>query len=67
MVKTDIEIAHEAKLQPVQAVAEGLGLGNGDVELYGSYKAKVRMETIERLHARRQAVRRRRVRRGLRG
>ncbi len=49
MVKSDIEIAHEAKLQPVQAVAEGLGLGNGDLELYGSYKAKVRMEVIERL------------------
>ncbi len=48
-MKSDIEIAHEAKLQPVQAIAEGLGLANGDLELYGSYKAKVRMETIERL------------------
>jgi formate--tetrahydrofolate ligase len=51
MVKSDIEIAREAKLQPVQAIAEGLGLGNGDLELYGSYKAKVRMETIERLRS----------------
>ena len=49
MVKSDIEIAREAKLQPVTAIAEGLGLGNGDLELYGPYKAKVRMETIERL------------------
>jgi formate--tetrahydrofolate ligase len=48
-MKSDIAIAHEAKLQPVQAIAEGLGLGNGDLELYGSYKAKVRLETIERL------------------
>ena len=46
MVKSDIEIAREAKLQPVTAIAEGLGLGNGDLELYGPYKAKVRMETI---------------------
>jgi formate--tetrahydrofolate ligase len=49
MKKTDLEIAREAKLRPVQAVAEGLGLGNGDLESYGSDKAKVRLETIERL------------------
>ena len=49
MMKSDIEIAREAKVQSVQAIAEGLGLGNGDLEAYGSYKAKVRMETIERL------------------
>jgi formate--tetrahydrofolate ligase len=48
-MKTNIEIARAAKLQPVQAVAEGLGLGNGDLESYGSYKAKVRLETIARL------------------
>ena len=51
MGKSDIEIAREAKLQPVQTIAEGLGLGSGDLELYGSYKAKVRLETIERLRA----------------
>ncbi len=51
MGKSDIEIAREAKLQPVQAIAESLGLGSGDLELYGSYKAKVRLETIERLRA----------------
>jgi len=52
MEKTDIEIASAAKLQPVQAVAEGLGLGNGDLESYGSDKAKVRLETIARLQGR---------------
>ncbi len=50
-VKSDIEIAREAKLQPVTAVAATLGLGPDDLELYGSYKAKVRMETIERLRS----------------
>jgi formate--tetrahydrofolate ligase len=50
-VKSDIEIAHEAKLQPVQTIAAGLGLDLEDLELYGSYKAKIRMETIERVHA----------------
>ena len=49
MMKTDLEIARAAKLQPVQAVAEGLGLGNGDLESYGSVKAKIRLETIARL------------------
>ena len=50
-VKSDIEIAHEAKLQPVQTIAAGLGLDLEDLELYGSYKAKIRMETIERVRA----------------
>jgi len=49
MGKSDIEIAREAKLQPIGAIAEGLGLGHGDLEPYGSTKAKIRMETIQRL------------------
>ncbi|MEX2146767.1 MAG: formate--tetrahydrofolate ligase [Candidatus Rokuibacteriota bacterium] len=48
-VKSDIDIAREAKLQPVTEVAATLALNADDLELYGSYKAKVRMETIERL------------------
>ena len=48
MVKSDIEIAREATLQPIQAVAEELGLTADDLDLYGRVKAKVRMETIER-------------------
>jgi formate--tetrahydrofolate ligase len=50
-VKSDIEIAHEAELQPVQTIAAGLGLDVQDLELYGSYKAKIRMETIERVRS----------------
>ena len=49
--KADIEIAREATLQPVTAVAATLGLTSDDLELYGSYKAKVRMETIDRVRA----------------
>ncbi len=48
-VKSDLEIAREAKLQPITSVAATLSLVPEDLELYGSYKAKVRMETIERL------------------
>ena len=51
MGKSDIEIAREATLQPITSVAATLGLVPDDLELYGSYKAKVRMETIERLRA----------------
>jgi formate--tetrahydrofolate ligase len=50
-VKSDIEIAREAKLQPIASVAATLDLVPEDLELYGSYKAKVRMETIERLRS----------------
>jgi formate--tetrahydrofolate ligase len=52
MVKSDIEIAHEASLRPIQAIAESVGLDVEDLETYGRYKAKVRMETIERLRER---------------
>jgi formate--tetrahydrofolate ligase len=51
-VKTDLEIAREAKLQPITSVAATLNLVPEDLELYGSDKAKVRMETIERLRGR---------------
>ena len=52
MGKQDIDIARAVKLQPIQAIGETLGLNGGDLELYGSYKAKVRWEAIERASAR---------------
>jgi formate--tetrahydrofolate ligase len=52
MGKSDIEIAREVKLHAISTIAEGLGLTEGDLELYGRYKAKVRLETFERLRAR---------------
>ncbi|MTH46956.1 formate--tetrahydrofolate ligase [Intestinirhabdus alba] len=39
-MKSDIQIAHEAQLLPVQAIAEKLGVDADDLELYGKYKAK---------------------------
>jgi formate--tetrahydrofolate ligase len=50
-IKSDIDIAHEAKLQPIHAVAGTLGLEAEDLEFYGPFKAKVRMEAIKRLQA----------------
>jgi len=51
MGKSDIEIAREVKLQAISTIADGLGLTEGDLELYGRHKAKVRLETIQRLRA----------------
>ena len=52
MGKQDIDIARAVKLQPIQAIGETLGLNGGDLELYGSYKAKIRWEAIQRASAR---------------
>lgn len=41
-MKTDIEIAQEAKLLPIEVVAEKLGLSSQDLEVYGSDKAKIK-------------------------
>lgn len=40
-MKTDIEIAQEAVLEPITEVAGRLGLTADDLELYGKYKAKI--------------------------
>lgn len=46
---TDLYIAQHAKLRPVQEIAEQLGLGSDDIDMYGSpYIAKVRLNVIEK-------------------
>ncbi len=40
-MKTDIEIAQEAVMEPIVKVAQRLGIGEDDLELYGRYKAKI--------------------------
>lgn len=40
-MKTDIQIAQEAELQPIKEVAATLGINEDDLELYGKYKAKL--------------------------
>ena len=39
-MKSDIQIAREARLLPVQTIAENMGIAPDDIELYGKYKAK---------------------------
>ena len=49
---SDLEIAQAATLRPITDIAAALGLGDDDLELYGRYKAKIRLEAIERLQER---------------
>jgi formyltetrahydrofolate synthetase len=48
-VPSDIEIAQEAELKTVKMLAEEVGLLPEELELYGDYKAKVRLEVLDRL------------------
>ena len=46
-MKTDIQIAQEATMQPIKEVAASIGIAEDDIELYGKYKAKISDELIE--------------------
>lgn len=48
-MKTDIEIAQEAVMQPITQVAARLGISEDDLELYGKYKAKLSEEFLQSL------------------
>ena len=39
--KSDIEIAQDTEMMPIEDVASKLGLTRNDIELYGNYKAKI--------------------------
>lgn len=43
-MKTDVEIAQEAKMQPITQVAKALSIAEEDLELYGKYKAKISLD-----------------------
>jgi formate--tetrahydrofolate ligase len=48
-VKTDIEIARAAKMQPIVQVAQKIGIPEDSVINYGKYKAKVSLDFIDSL------------------
>ena len=48
-MKTDIEIAQEAKMIPIKDVAAQLDITEDELELYGKYKAKLSDELSERI------------------
>ncbi|AXQ78675.1 formate--tetrahydrofolate ligase [Streptococcus chenjunshii] len=45
-MKSDIEIAQSTELKPITEIAEKVGLTASDLELYGSYKAKLSFDKI---------------------
>ena len=45
----DIEIAQKTKLKSIEKIGKSLGLSKADLELYGSYKAKVSLDIFKRL------------------
>lgn len=47
--KSDIQIAQEAELWPIETVAEKMGLDRDSLELYGKYKAKLNLEALKQL------------------
>ena len=48
-VKSDIEIAREAKMKPIMAIGKGLGIPENDLIPYGHTKAKVNLSYIDSL------------------
>lgn len=48
-LKTDVQIAQGAKMQPINLIAEKLGISDEHLEHYGKYKAKVSLDLLEEL------------------
>lgn len=46
---SDIEIARAANMLPIEEIAEKIGLKREDLDLYGKYKAKIPLSTIEKI------------------
>ncbi len=47
-MKSDIEIAQSARLQPILKIAQKAGLTEEEIEYYGKYKAKVDLSVLNR-------------------
>ncbi|MBU3216914.1 formate--tetrahydrofolate ligase [Clostridium estertheticum] len=47
-MKSDIEIAQSAKMLHISEVAQKMGLGEDDIDLYGKYKAKISLDVLRR-------------------
>ena len=47
-MKSDIQIAQEAKMEPIVKIAEKINLSENDIELYGKYKCKISLDVLEK-------------------
>jgi len=43
---TDLDIAQAAEMKPIEEIAAKIGLERADLELYGDYKAKIKLDII---------------------
>jgi formate--tetrahydrofolate ligase len=48
-MKSSLEIAQDAELQPIEAIGERIGLAPEEIEPYGRHKAKISHNAIDRL------------------
>ncbi|HHQ45012.1 MAG TPA: formate--tetrahydrofolate ligase, partial [Candidatus Altiarchaeales archaeon] len=48
-MKSDIDLAHQVELRPIVEVAKELGLEEQDLMLFGRYKAKIPVQTLQKL------------------
>ena len=46
-MKSDIQIAQEAELKPIQEIAAKVGLGPDEIVPYGHHKAKIPLEVAK--------------------
>ncbi|MBE0417511.1 MAG: formate--tetrahydrofolate ligase [Coriobacteriia bacterium] len=51
-MKSDLEIAQQATLQPIVDVAAAIGIEESHLELFGHYKAKVSLDVLESIDGR---------------
>jgi len=54
-MKTDVQIAQEAKMLPIIEIAKQLGIAENEIELYGNYKAKISLDVLKRLEDKKDA------------
>jgi len=54
-MKSDVQIAAEAKLKPISAIAASLGIPKKYIEAYGGHKAKVHIDILKTLKFRKNA------------
>lgn len=51
-MKSDIEIAHEAELEPIEHIAGKIGLGSEDIQPLGKYRSELTFDALERYRGR---------------
>ena len=47
-MKSDIEIAQNAKMEPIVKIAEKLGVLEDEIEQYGKYKCKISLDIVKK-------------------